>query len=56
MANLRTIPHTVGVAVGIEKAASIVGAARAGYYRKLVTDSRTARSVLDYLKTSQTPG
>jgi DNA-binding transcriptional regulator LsrR (DeoR family) len=50
--NLRAIPHTVGVAVGAEKATSILGAARAGYYRKLVTDSHTAKAVLDYLKTT----
>jgi DNA-binding transcriptional regulator LsrR (DeoR family) len=49
--NLRAIPHTVGVAVGVEKTTSLVGAARAGYYRKLVTDANTARAVLDYLKT-----
>lgn len=46
---LRAIPHTVGVAVGQEKASSIVGAARAGYFGKLVTDTFTARAVLDYL-------
>ncbi|MDQ1594329.1 MAG: hypothetical protein QOH40_885 [Arthrobacter pascens] len=46
---LRAIPHTVGVAVGVEKASSIVGAARAGYFGKLVTDATTARAVLEYL-------
>lgn len=46
---LRTIPHTVGVAVGEEKASSIVGAARAGYFARLVTDTNTARAVLNYL-------
>ncbi|MFE5838576.1 sugar-binding transcriptional regulator [Arthrobacter sp. NPDC056493] len=46
---LHAIPHTVGVAVGTEKASSIVGAARGGYLQKLVTDAVTARAVLDYL-------
>ncbi|APX02767.1 sugar-binding transcriptional regulator [Arthrobacter sp. QXT-31] len=46
---LHAIPHTVGVAVGTEKASSIVGGARGGYFRKLVTDAVTARAVLDYL-------
>ena len=47
---LRAIPHAVGVAVGSEKASSIVGAARAGYFGKLVSDAHTARAVLDYLE------
>lgn len=47
---LRAIPHTVGVAVGTEKASSIVGAARAGYFGKLVTDVHTAKAILDYLQ------
>lgn len=49
--DLRAMPHTVGIAVGAEKATSIVGGARAGYFRKLVTDAHTAKAVLDYLKT-----
>lgn len=49
---LRAISHTVGVAVGAEKASSIVGAVRAGYLSKLVTDASTAQAVLEYLKAS----
>lgn len=47
--DMRAIPHTVGVAIGEEKITSIVGAARAGYFRRLVTDSSTAKAILEYL-------
>lgn len=47
--NLRAIPHTVAVAVGPEKARSIAGGARGGFFRKLVTDSKTARAVLEHV-------
>lgn len=47
---LRSIPFSVGVAAGVEKARSIVGGAKAGYFRRLVTDARTARAVLDVVQ------
>lgn len=46
---LQAMPHTVGVAVGSEKVTSIVGAARAGLVRELVTDTPTAHAVLKHL-------
>jgi len=44
---LRGIPYVIGVATGIEKAAAIVGAARARLITTLVTDATTARAVLE---------
>ena len=44
---LRRIPLTIGVAIGEEKAAAIIGAARAGLISALVTDARTAEAILD---------
>lgn len=44
---LQAIPFTVGVAVGTEKAGSIRAGAKAGYFRRLVTDARTASAVLE---------
>ncbi|MFI6499054.1 sugar-binding transcriptional regulator [Nonomuraea typhae] len=43
---LRRIPHTIAVAVGTEKAAAIVAAARGGYFNQLVTDAPTAHGIL----------
>ena len=44
---LRRIPLIIGVASGEEKAAAIIGAARAGLISALVTDARTAEAVVD---------
>ncbi|KQT68907.1 MULTISPECIES: sugar-binding transcriptional regulator [unclassified Aureimonas] len=44
---LRRAPLVVGVATGENKAAAILGAARAGLVSALVTDTRTAEAVLD---------
>lgn len=49
LADLRRIPHSVGVAVGEGKADAIVAAARAGYINRLVSDVETAEAVLDAL-------
>ncbi len=46
---LRATPLVIGVAVGDEKVASIIGAARAGLVTTLITDTRTAEAVLDAL-------
>jgi DNA-binding transcriptional regulator LsrR (DeoR family) len=43
---LRRVPHSIAVAVGAEKAASIVAAVRGGYFNHLVTDTPTAESIL----------
>ncbi|WP_205787318.1 sugar-binding domain-containing protein [Specibacter cremeus] len=48
-AALQAIPHSVAVAAGQDKVGSIVGGARARLFKRLVTDTRTARSVLDLL-------
>lgn len=44
---LRKVPRTIAVAVGPEKVPSIVGAARAGLFNRLVTDLPTAQALLD---------
>ncbi len=46
-AQLRRIPLVIAVAVGEDKAASIIGAARAGLISALVTDARTAEAILN---------
>lgn len=48
---LRQSRLCIGVAAGEAKAASIIGAARAGLISALVTDARTAEAVLDRLAT-----
>lgn len=47
---LQSLPRTVGVAVGVEKVPSIIGAASARLVRELVTDVPTARAVLAELQ------
>ena len=44
---LRRIPLSIGVAAGTDKAAAIVGAARSGMINALVTDLRTAQTILE---------
>jgi DNA-binding transcriptional regulator LsrR (DeoR family) len=44
---LRVLEHVIGVAGGAEKVAAILGALRGGYVDVLVTDTVTARAVLD---------
>jgi DNA-binding transcriptional regulator LsrR (DeoR family) len=46
---LRAIPLVIGLAVGEAKVASILGAARARLITALITDTRTAESLLDAL-------
>ncbi len=48
-AQLRATPLVVGLAVGDAKVPSIIGAARAGLVKALMTDTRTAEAVLDRL-------
>lgn len=43
---LQKVPRTIAVAVGAEKVPSIVGAARAGLFNRLVTDAPTAQALL----------
>nr|WP_279671617.1 sugar-binding domain-containing protein [Flexivirga meconopsidis] len=46
---LRQVPSSIAVAVGLEKVTSIVGAAASGMFDTLVTDAVTASAVADYL-------
>jgi DNA-binding transcriptional regulator LsrR (DeoR family) len=46
---LRRVPHVIGIAVGIDKAKAVVGAARAGLISTLVTDTVTARAIAHLL-------
>ena len=46
LADLRRIPHTIGVALGASKVDAILVAVRAGYVNQLVTDVSTARLLL----------
>lgn len=48
-AQLRRIPLSIGVAVGADKIRAIIGAARSGMIKALVTDAVTARGILDHL-------
>ena len=48
-AQLRATRQVIGVAVGVAKAPSILGAARAGLIKALITDTRTAEAVMDRL-------
>jgi DNA-binding transcriptional regulator LsrR (DeoR family) len=51
-AQLRRTPVVVGAAASRAKAASILGAARAGFIDVLVTDLRAAEAVLELLDRS----
>jgi DNA-binding transcriptional regulator LsrR (DeoR family) len=44
---LKTLPQVIAVAGGLEKTAALLGALRGGYVDVLVTDSITARGVLE---------
>jgi hypothetical protein len=46
LGQLRAVPLVIGVACGKQKAAAILGAARGGYVKSLVTDDVTATEVL----------
>lgn len=47
---LAAIPHVVAVAVGAEKAPSIIAAVRGSLIDELITDATTARAVLTVLR------
>jgi DNA-binding transcriptional regulator LsrR (DeoR family) len=55
-AQIEAVPRRIGIAVGQEKAVSIVGAGRSGLVDVVVTDARTARAVLDVLAKDPRPG
>jgi deoxyribonucleoside regulator len=50
--DLCELPWVLGVAVGLEKAAAILGALRGGYINVLVTDETTTRAFLRLARTS----
>lgn len=47
LADLRRVPHAIGLAVGADKVGGILVAARTGYINELITDIPTARLLLD---------
>ena len=49
-AQLQRIPLCIGLAIGREKAAAIIGAARSGMVNALVTDTRAATAMLELLE------
>jgi len=48
---LRKVPHSIGVACGIEKAEAIAGAIKGGYINVLVTDAECGRRLLEMSET-----
>lgn len=52
---LQRVPIRIALAVGREKAPSIVGATRAGLINQLVTDATTAQAVIDFLGDHKKP-
>jgi DNA-binding transcriptional regulator LsrR (DeoR family) len=53
---MRSIPMTIGVAVGTRKAAAILGALRGKFLHVLVTDEETARAVIRLDEEHPLPG
>lgn len=46
-ANLRSIPHTIGVTIGKEDATAVLAAVRGGLLKSLITDESTAEVLLE---------
>jgi len=44
---LQSLPNVIGIAGGFEKVKAVLGALRGGYIKTLVTDTETARAVLN---------
>ncbi len=55
-AQLQRVTLSIGIAVGRDKVAAIIGAARSGMITALVTDAATARGILDHLASDPGPG
>lgn len=49
--SIRKVPYSIGIAVGYEKAAAVLGAIRAGLINTLITDTTTARIIIQEPKT-----
>jgi len=47
--DLTRMPHTIGVAVGVDKLPAILAATRAGWINTLVTDVPTAKTLLEHV-------
>lgn len=52
--DLKRVPRSIGVATGIKKAQAILGAIRGGFINTLVTDSSTAKVILQLEDTNAT--
>ncbi|MGI8450215.1 MAG: sugar-binding domain-containing protein [Streptosporangiaceae bacterium] len=52
---LRELPVSIGIAVGQEKIAGIIAAARGGYINHLVTDSPTAVAIVAAVQDAEPP-
>jgi len=49
--SIKSVPYSIGIAVGHEKAAAVLGAIRAGLINTLITDTTTARILFKEPKT-----
>jgi len=47
---IKKIPYSIGIAVGSQKAMAVLGAIRAGLINSLITDTTTARTLLEKVK------
>lgn len=47
---IKKIPYSIGIAVGSQKAMAVLGAVRAGLINSLITDTTTARTLLEKVK------
>ena len=52
LADLKSVPISIGAAGGIEKCRAITGALRGGYINCLVTDLRTAEAIIQLVETA----
>ena len=50
LAKLKAVPRTICISGGLQKAGAILAAARAGYFRTLITDTVTARELYNRLR------
>ena len=48
--SVKKIPYSIGIAVGSQKAMAVLGAIRAGLINSLITDTTTARTILEKVK------
>ena len=53
--DIKRVPCVIGLAVGSEKADAVLGVVRSGYINTLITDTTTARAILEKIG-NQTKG